>query len=273
MQDNTVDVISAGNRASPFTLPGRAPKPRANGITSVIDWGPDTFGWGGSESGIRSVLDCAADYIDFVKIFAPNLLLMPEETIRKAVACYKDYGVSVYAGGIIFEYAYRKNQVDAYLQLLRRVGLDALELSENCVPLTRSERLALIANLQQKGFHVVYEYGAKDPDTALQLEDLDEVVSDLQELGIEYLTLEQSELDLLAAEKPQEMEQLKAREWFGKALIEADPYRFPKQHATMITDFGPDVNLANVTLGQVLRLEGMRRGIGRAVGYSIFSNL
>jgi phosphosulfolactate synthase len=52
-------------------------------------------------------------------------------------------------------------------------------------------------------------------------------------------------------------------------LIEVDPYRFPQQHAKIIQDFGPEVNLANVTPGQVLRLEGFRRGIGRAVDYSL----
>jgi phosphosulfolactate synthase len=39
----------------------------------------------------------------------------------------------------------------------------------------------------------------------------------------------------------------------------------------MIRDFGPEVSLANVAPGQVLRLEGFRRGIGRAVDYSIVS--
>lgn len=256
-----------------LTLPQRDVKPRKKGLTSIIDWGPDTFGWGGSETGIRGALECAADYIDFAKIFAPNLLLMPEDTLKKGVACYKDFGVSVYAGGIMLEYAYRLNQVDAYLKLLRRVGLDALEVSENCVPLTRDQRMKLIDNLQQQGFSVIYEYGAKDPDVALQLDDLDSVVADLQSAGIEYLTLEQSELDLLATDKPEDILALQAREWFSRTLIEVDPYQFPRQHAKMITDFGPDVNLANVTLGQVLRIEGMRLGIGRAVGYSIFSQL
>ena len=50
---------------------------------------------------------------------------------------------------------------------------------------------------------------------------------------------------------------------------EVDPYRFPQQHVQMLRDFGPEVNLANVTPGQVLRLEGFRRGIGRGVDYSI----
>jgi phosphosulfolactate synthase len=50
-----------------------------------------------------------------------------------------------------------------------------------------------------------------------------------------------------------------------------DPYRFPQQHAQIIRDFGPEVNLANVTPGQVLRLEGFRLGIGRAVDYSLIT--
>ena len=271
MDDRPINHIAQAQNT--LILPGRDTKPRRKGITSVIDWGPDTFGWGGSDIGIRSALECASDYIDFVKIFAPNLLLVPEQTMQKAVACYKEYGVSVYAGGIMFEYAYRRNEVDAFLQLLRRLDLDALEVSENCVSLSRDERMKVIELLQQQGFKVVYEYGAKDPDTPLLLDDLDAVIADLHNVGIDYMTLEQSELDLLASEKPEEMAQLKSREWFSRTLIEADPYQFPKQHASMLTEFGSDVNLANITLGQALRLEGMRRGIGRAVGYSIFHDL
>ena len=46
--------------------------------------------------------------------------------------------------------------------------------------------------------------------------------------------------------------------WFDHILIEVDPYRFPQQHAQIIRDFGAEVNLANVTPGQVLRVDGGR---------------
>jgi phosphosulfolactate synthase len=39
----------------------------------------------------------------------------------------------------------------------------------------------------------------------------------------------------------------------------------------MLRDFGRDVNLANIAPGQVLRLEGFRQGVGRAVNYSLLS--
>lgn len=50
---------------------------------------------------------------------------------------------------------------------------------------------------------------------------------------------------------------------------QGDPYRFPKQHVELLNTFGADANLANITPGQVLRLEGFRQGVGRAVDYSI----
>jgi phosphosulfolactate synthase len=40
----------------------------------------------------------------------------------------------------------------------------------------------------------------------------------------------------------------------------------------LIKDYGPDVNLANIAPGQVMRLEGFRRGVGRAVNYSILDS-
>ena len=39
----------------------------------------------------------------------------------------------------------------------------------------------------------------------------------------------------------------------------------------LLRDFGNDVNLANVAPGQILRLEGFRQGIGRAVNYWVVS--
>jgi len=64
---------------------------------------------------------------------------------------------------------------------------------------------------------------------------------------------------------------LAVQPWFERVVIEADPYRFPEQHVRLLRDFGSEANLANVTPGQILRLEGFRRGIGRAVNYSLLS--
>jgi len=254
-----------------FRLPPRPAKPRKRGITSMIDFGPDTFGWTGGESGIRAVLECAADYIDFAKIYAMNALLMPVETVTKAVRLYRDADVIPFAGGILFEYAWQKGQVDAMMAHLDRIGLKGLEISENYITLTDEQRRREIDRLQKGGFKVVYEFGRKNPEQPMSFDFVAALVEDVARQGIDHLTIEQCEIDLLAQSSPGALAELKAQPWFEHLLIEVDPYRFPQQHAQIIRDFGRDVNLANVTPGQVLRLEGFRQGIGRAVDYSLLA--
>ena len=128
-----------------------------------------------------------------------------------------------------------------------------------------------IERFQKRGIYIKYEFGRKNPAAPLALEELGAIVAAVGAQGIEHVIVEQSDFDMLVAARADAIAALQAEPWFDRLLIEADPYRFPKQHAELVKTFGPEVNLANVTPGQVLRLEGFRRGIGRAVDYSIIT--
>jgi len=254
-----------------LALPPRTPKPRKRGITSMIDFGPDTFGWTGGPEGIRNLLDCCAEYIDFAKIFAMNAVLMPREVVKKSARLYRDYGVVPFAGGILFEYAWKKNELDNLEKLLLDLDIGGLEISENYVALTPDERARMIERFQKKGIYIKYEFGRKNPTAPLGIDELGAVVEAVGRQGIEHVIVEQSDFDMLVEARADAIEVLKAQPWFERLLIEADPYRFPKQHAELLETFGPEANLANITPGQVLRLEGFRQGIGRAVNYWVVS--
>ncbi len=254
-----------------IALPARGNKPRSSGITSMVDFGPDTFGWSGGERGIRDLLEVASEYIDYAKIYAMNALLIPADVVIRTTRLYHDAGVTPFAGGILFEYAYLRNEVDALIALLRRLGIPGLEISENYVNLTREERNRIVDRFQRARLKVVYEFGRKNPEEPVSIDYLQEIVTEMATHDIDHITVEQCEIDLLVESTPDAMRLLADQPWFEHVVIEVDPYRFPEQHAKMIRDFGPEVNLANVTAGQVLRLEGFRRGIGRAVNYSIVS--
>lgn len=256
---------------NPLALPQRGGKPRRRGLTALIDFGPDEYGWTGA-GGIENLLDCAADYIDYAKIYALNALLLPEEVVIRAARLYRDHDIRPFAGGILFEYAYRRRALDELLALLRRLDLPGFELSENYVTLPRDERHRLIERFQREGFQVVYEFGRKNPEQPMTADQLQAVIADMAGLGIEHVIVEQSEIDMLAEASPGALQALAGEAWFQHILIEADPYRFPAQHAQLIRDFGPEVSLANIAPGQVLRLEGFRRGVGRAVNYSILDD-
>lgn len=252
--------------------PARSGKPRQRGLTSMIDFGPDGFGWTGPR-GVADLLDCAADYIDFAKIYALNALLLPGPVVTEIVRLYRDAGVRPYSGGILFEHAYRRNEVDLFVALLKRLGIPMLEISENYVTLTDGERAAFIERFQKEGLEVIYEFGRKNPEEPMDLDRLEEIVVSALDSGVGHVILEQSEIDLAAKDAPERLSEIAERNWFAQILIEADPYRFPKQHVDLIGQFGREVNLANVAPGQVFRLEGLRRGVGRAVNYAMFSEV
>ena len=253
-----------------FLPPERGGKPRRRGMTAVIDYGPDGFGWTG-ERGVADLLDCAADYIDFAKIYAMNALLLPKPVVQRIVRLYRDAGVNCYSGGILFEYAYQRNEVDLFSSHLGSIGFNSLEISENYVTLNDHERLSFIERFQRLGFSVIYEFGRKNPEQPMQMEELESLVTTLGNRGVDHVIVEQSEIDVTANRAPEQLKALAAAPWFERILIEADPYRFPKQHVGLLQDFGKDVNLANIAPGQALRLEGLRRGIGRAVNYSMLA--
>lgn len=251
-----------------FALPPRSAKPRRIGTTSVIDFGPDTFGWTGVQ-GVRDLLDYAADYIDFAKIYAMNALLAPRKTIQSVVGLYQDAGIKAYSGGILFEYACRTHSFPDMLRHLKGLGIASMEISENYLELQPGERQAYIRQAQSDGFEVIYEFGRKNPAAPFGLDDLGRLVAEVQGMEIEHVIIEQSEIDMIAATSPGALAELARQAWFAHLMVEADPYRFPQQHAQLIQDFGAEINLANITAGQCLRLEGLRRGVGRAVDYSI----
>jgi phosphosulfolactate synthase len=257
-------------KRSAFLPPERSPKPRKRGLTAVIDYGPDGFGWTG-ERGVADLLDCAAEYIDFAKIYAMNALLLPKPVVQRIVKLYRDAGVNCYSGGILFEYAYQRNEIDSFADHVRSIGLTSLEISENYVSLNDNERLSFIDRFQRLGLSVIYEFGRKKPEHPLRLADLEELVMTMANRGVDHVIVEQSEIDMAASHAPDQLKALASVSWFERILIEADPYRFPKQHVGLLKDFGIDVNLANIAPGQALRLEGLRRGIGRAVDYSLLA--
>jgi phosphosulfolactate synthase len=252
-------------------LAGQHPKPRTRGLTSIIDYGPDNMGWTGPR-GVADLLDCAGQYIDFAKIYALNSLLLRADVLEKIVRLYREADVTCYSGGILFEHAHRRGEVQELLPFLRRLGFGALEISENYISLSREERRRYIAQCRKAGLEVIYEFGRKNPESPIRLPELAAIVADASDSGVGHIIIEQSEITCTAREQPGILKELARQAWFDHVLIEADPFDFPRQHVDLLRDFGSEVNLANVAAGQALRLEGLRRGIGRAVNYSMFEN-
>lgn len=159
------------------------------------------MGWTG-EHGIADLLDCAASYIDFAKIYAMNALLIPSATLKRIIARYRNAEITCYSGGILFEYAYLKNEIDGLLKHLLGLGFNAMEISENYVTLGDEERRRLIGLCQTNGLSVIYEFGRKNPDDPISLDQLGSLITATLELGVKHIILEQSEITFTASRAP-----------------------------------------------------------------------
>lgn len=242
------------------------------GKTIVMDVGPDTYGWTGRH-GLADLLEIAGNYIDAAKIWTFNAAMFPESYVKDAAGMYKDAGVTTFAGGLLFEYAYLKNELPGLIELLKHLGITGQELSENYLTLNDNERLAAISTLADAGLEVVFEYGEKHPAAPMPLDELASVLERVAGMGVHHVIFEQGEFDMLEEQRPGDAKTLMTDDAFKDLFIEVDNDRFPGQHTDLIKRFGPEINLANVGPAHVIRLESFRRGCGRQIDYPFMKDL
>jgi len=250
----------------------RDDRTKRTGKTMIIDCGPEISGWTGRH-GLGDLLEAVGNYIDVAKIATLNAITMPDAYLKNTITQYGDAGIQTFAGGLLFEYAYLKNEIDGLIERLRFLNLGGIEISENYITLTEAERDKYIGVLTDAGLEVVFEYGQKFPELPMDLAELEAVIDSVTAIGAHHVIVEQGEFDLLAAERPDELEAMKSASWMGKIFIEVDTGEFPDQQIAMIERFGPDVNIANVAPSHVYKLEMLRRGRGRWIDYPFFRDL
>jgi phosphosulfolactate synthase (CoM biosynthesis protein A) len=242
------------------------------GKTMIIDVGPDMSGWTGRH-GLADLLEAMGNYIDAAKIATLNAVSMPDSYLTNTISQYRNAEIPTFAGGgggLLFEYTYLKNDIDGLIERLRFLGLGGIEVSENYITLTNEERDRFIGWLVGAGFDVVFEYGHKFPDSPIDLGELERIIRRTKEVGAHHVIMEQGEFDLLAEERPDELESMKVAPWMDDIFIEVDTGEFPQPQLALIERFGPQVNIAPA---HVYKLEMLRRGRGRWIDYPFFRDM
>ncbi len=250
----------------------RDDRAKRKGKTMIIDCGPEISGWTGRH-GLQDLLEAVGNYIDVAKIATLNAIQMPDNYLKNTISQYKNAGIQTFAGGLLFEYAYLKNDINGLIERLRFLQLGGIEVSENYITLTENERDTYIGRLVDAGLDVVFEYGQKFPEIPIDLVELEGIIDRVTAIGAHHVIMEQGEFDLLAAEHPDQIEAMKSAAWMDSVFIEVDTGEFPDQQIAMIERFGPDVNIANVAPSHVYKLEMLRRGRGRWIDYPFFRDM
>lgn len=243
-----------------ITIPLREVKPRKRGLTSVLDKGLGYYA-------ALDLVEQAGEYIDLVKLGWGTIRLLAEETVKKKIDLFTGRGILVSNGGTFLEIAYQQGKAEEFLQAARRMGFDAIEVSNGVVPIGREAKQKLISQAKAMGFTVVSEIGKKDPrqDALLSVgKRIEEAKGDM-EAGASLIVIEAREsgkglgiYDDRGSVKEDMVASLVEAIGLDNIIFEA-PEKSQQTH--LIMTLGIHVNLGNIRPDDVIPLETLRRGL------------
>jgi phosphosulfolactate synthase len=252
---------------TPFSMvplpSARSTKPRKTGITMMMDWGL-------AHRRAEDYMELLAPYVDLVKLVVGTARLYPADYLTRKLEMYKSNDVTPFLGGQFAEYVFATQGWDGmkpFFEEAKRLGFDALEISDNCVPLNDQERARMIGMAIDVGLEVHGEVGSK-----VEMQTADELIQQAKvcfAAGADIVLVEGAELVADGAPNAAILRQLRAELDLEKTLFElTGPWIKGETQSSvhhlkrfLITEFGPDINLANVMPDDVLETEALRVGL------------
>jgi phosphosulfolactate synthase len=235
-------------------LPERTAKPRAYGLTHVIEKGLGTYE-------IQDFLGTAGHLVDIVKLGWGTAYVTGNLSAK--IRLYQEAGITVYLGGSLFEIALAQNRVAEYCQWLEALNIDTLEVSNGMLGMLAGEKKAWIRRLS-RDFTVISEVGSKDPNVQFAPQDWAKWCEQELDAGAKYVIAEGRETGSAGIFDPQG----NLREEIVHALVDrVTPERIifevpVRKHQTwFIQTLGANVNLGNIPPADVIGLETLRLGL------------
>ena len=261
-------MTSASDTVAPFAfvpLPAERSltKPRTSGLTMMMDWGLPL-------AQQRDWLELQAKYVDLAKFVVGTSRLYDADYLRRKIELYKAHEVHPFIGGQFLEYIYAyqgMSGAEKFFVEAARLGFDAIEVSDNYVTLQSDTRRALVQGAISQGLEVHGEVGSKtvESDGALLIAQANECF----DAGANVVLVEGAELLVDGEPNRALLGELRAGLDTARIIFElsgtwienttnTEVYQLKK---FLISEFGPDVNLANVMPDDIWETEAMRAGL------------
>ena len=241
-------------------------KPRASGRTMIIDDGLP-LAW------TRDLVALAGDYIDLAKIKTGTARLYPRAQLVQKLRFYKKNRIQPFLGGQFHEYVYATQGAKAlpgYYDESLALGFEAIEISDNVVPLNDAERRRQIKAAVAAGLIVYGEVGSKETmsNPSLLVRQAEVCFS----AGAGLVLVEAAELVDKGKLRKKTIDLLVRSLDLSRVMIELPgPWisdvrscDIEDMKKALVVALGPDVNLANVAPASIIDTEATRTGLGTA---------
>jgi len=245
-----------GNVSGPtfLTVPERSCKPRAVGVTHVLDKGASVVH-------TEAILASAAPFIDIWKFGWGTAYL--DRGLDRKLTQLRGADVRSCLGGTLLEIAWLQGKETECLAWAHDVGFDCVEVSRGVADMTAADKHELVRQAAAS-FLVLTEVGRKDPEHVMSPREwAQEIKGDLDTGALWVLTegRESGTVGLYRADgSVREDVVAAAANVAGASRILFEAPR-KDQQAWLIHAFGPEVNLANIALDDALALESLRLGL------------
>jgi len=240
-----------------FTLsqmPERVKKPRAHGITMVMDKGL-------SIEETKNFLSIAGPYVDVVKLGFGTSYVTPD--LKTKLEVYRNAGIPIYFGGTLFEACLIRNQLDAYITACKDYGVTYMEVSDGSINIEHKEKCRLIERLTKHAV-VLSEVGSKDAAHIIPPYKWIELMRAELNAGATYVIAEAREAGNVGIYRGTgEVREGLVQEILTQIPAEKILWEAPQksQQLYFIELVGANVNLGNISPNEMIALEAMRIGL------------
>jgi phosphosulfolactate synthase len=237
-----------------LNLPQRPGKPRAEGLTHVIDKGLNL-------RDIEGMFDTGGQYVDIVKLGWGTSYVT--NNLEKKIALYRFFETPVVCGGTLFEAVYARGKLDEFKRWLVDQRFAHVEISDGTIEIPRERKLELIEDFA-RDFTVLSEVGSKDADVNYAPYLWVEWIKEEREAGAWKVITEAREGGTAGIFRPTgEMrtglvDEIAHSIDFHDLIWEAPT---KSSQAWFIKQFGAEVNLGNIPPDEVIALETLRLGL------------
>jgi phosphosulfolactate synthase len=243
--------------ATTLTLPDRETKPRAAGITMVIDTGLPTHYF-------SDIVSSFSGLIDVIKLGWGTSLVT--EDLKYKIDALHDAHVDYYFGGTLFEKFVSQGRFDDWRRLVDRFGCRHVEISNGTIDLTNSEKAEYIRRTATD-YIVFSEVGYKESarSETMQPEHWIEYINEDLAAGANKVITEARESGKSGICGPNGQLKLDLIERIAESGIEINQLMFEAPNKdlqiALIRRFGTQVNLGNIAASDIIALETLRLGL------------
>jgi phosphosulfolactate synthase len=241
----------------PLDLPSRAAKPRTVGLTMVIDKGVPYRHF-------VDLVESQGEHFDFVKFGWGTSVVTKDFGTKLDVL--RAANVDFYLGGTLFEKYVLQNRFDEFRALCQGYDCRFVEVSNGTIDITNDDKAEFVKRLSED-FRVISEVGSKDQatsDTMAPNKWIQYIQADL-DAGAGLVTLETREGGKGGICRSNGELRYGLIEEILSSKIDHEKLLFEAPTTELQTYFvqrvGPDANLGNIAISDIIPLETIRLGL------------